>query len=214
MNFRLLAVAAGAASLCAGAALAAEPVATSPGFYGQLSLGSGIGGRTKLSSPGDSLHEGLNAGLFASAAVGRSLEGGVAFETEILYLHNDIDTGDLDRLTGVNLGASVRTTGLLVNAHYAVAPVGPFTASVGAGAGYGEAKYKLLGGSESKGGFMWQAMAGLSYPVSDKLSWDLQYRYVRSPRFHESVDAGTLGVIPFKVETGTHVLAVGARMKF
>ena len=188
----------------------AQSAQTVEGNYVQLSLGSGIAGNTKVSIAGvGSENVDLDTGFFAALAGGHSMANGLALETEVLYLKNDLKTGSLDTLIGVPLKASSSTVGGMLNAQYAVAPVGPLVANVGAGIGFGQVEYKLLGESSTGTGFMWQAMAGLSYPVSPQVSWDLKYRYVRSPELRASF-------APYnaKVETGTHVLAVGARFRF
>ena len=188
----------------------AQQAQTVPGPYVQISLGSGFTGHTKLSAAGvGSLGEDLNAGLFAAAAVGKSFGSGLALESEVLYLDNDIKSGDFNRALGFDVDPSVRTLGLMVNGHYAFAPIGPLTAHVGAGVGYGQTKIRLAGESESDSNVMWQAIAGLSYPVSPTVSFDLSYRYVHSPKFKAS-DA----VASIKDQTNTQVLAVGARYKF
>jgi opacity protein-like surface antigen len=173
-----------------------------------------VAGRTKLGVSGfGSGHEGLDAGIFTAAAVGRSVADRVSVEGELVYLHNNINTGDLNAYFGAPLGASARTIGGLVNAKYAVSPIGPLAFNVGAGLGYGETRYELLGDSASKGGLIWQLMADLAFPMNDTVTWNLQYRYLRSPEFKESVDY--LGTIyNGKLETGTHVVALGAQIKF
>jgi opacity protein-like surface antigen len=190
-----------------GLLLAGSAAAQSADTYAQFTLGSGVAGQTKITIPGGgSGHEDLQSGIFTAAAVGETFPTQVSVEGEILYLRNNINTDDLDFRFGAPLDASARTIGGLANARYTFAPVevAPFSFSAGAGVGYGETRYQVLGQSLSKSGFMWQAMADIGYPMSDKLTWDLQYRYVRSPDVEDS----------WKLETGTHVIAVGARMKF
>lgn len=174
---------------------------------------AGLDSGKGLSAPADRVgHENVNAGFFAAGAVGSTVSDHVSVEGELLYLKNDVKTGDLDDALGTDLNASVRTVGVLANAHYKVTPVGPFSLSFGGGVGYGESRYRLLGGDASKRGLIWQLMAHLDYPISDKVTWDLQYRYVRSPDFKDSVPLAT--PTPFRLEAGTHVVAVGARVNF
>jgi opacity protein-like surface antigen len=61
---------------------------------------------------------------------------------------------------------------------------------------------------------MWQIIAGLSYPVSEKLSWALNYRYLRGPKLN--YDDIPVGAATYDVDlkTSAHVVSVGARMKF
>ena len=191
-----------------------QPARAIAGDYVQFAIGSGVAGQTKFSLPGIGSEDAdLKAGLFAAVAGGRSLGNGFAVEAEALYLKNDIDTGDLDTLVGAPLDASARTYGLMVNAHYALTSVGPFTAEVGGGVGYGQTKYKVLGGSDDADGLMWQLIAGLSYPVTDKFSWDLKYRYLRGPKLSADVTLGAT-TYDYEVKTSAHVVAIGGRVKF
>jgi opacity protein-like surface antigen len=158
-------------------------------------------------------HENLKSGLFASLAVGQSYANGIAIESELLNIDNNIKASNLDQIVGVETNPSVRTFGLMVNAHYAFVPIGPFVAHVGGGIGVGSSKYKILGASESKNEFMWQLIAGASYAVTTQASLDLSYRFVESPRFNETVDVGGTDY-SVKLETETHVIAAGLRYKF
>lgn len=217
MNYHLL-----VAILCGGLALStsalAQPAATAAGTYGQINLGSGLAGTAKVSVSETGLgsfsgSEDLNAGFFATAALGKSFGNGFAVEGEALYLKNDLDTDDLNKAIGTPLSASVQAIGLMANVHYAVTAIGVTTLHVGAGVGFGQAKYELLGASGDKTGAMWQVMAGLSYPVSEQTSWDVGYRYVGVPDFDESATSGGI-TDKVKVESRVHVLSIGLRQKF
>jgi opacity protein-like surface antigen len=196
----------------------AQAVQSSPGPYLQLAVGSGVGGTTKatLSATGIgslSGSEDLKAGAFVAGAVGNSFQNGFAVEGEALLINNDVDTKDLDALLGLPLKAKVQVAGVMANARYAVAPIGPALFHVGAGVGYGRTKYELLGESDEKSGAMWQVMAGLSYPVSEKASWDLGYRYIGVPDFDASFTSGST-TAKAKLETRVHVVALGFRYKY
>jgi opacity protein-like surface antigen len=202
-----------ASALCAP--VAAQPVQAAAGNYVQFSLGSAVAGQTKLSVSGvGSDDANLKAGIFGAVGGGRSYGNGFALEAEGIYLKNDIKTGSLNALVGTSLDASARTYGLMLNVHYAALPVGAFTAEIGGGLGYGQTKYELLGESDDANGLMWQVIAGLSYPVSDKLSWALNYRYLRGPKLsYDDLPVGT-DVYDVDLKTSAHVVSVGARMKF
>jgi opacity protein-like surface antigen len=210
------------AALLGGVALSsaalAQPAETVAGTYAQVNLGSGLGGTAKLSVSETGLgsaagSEDLNAGFFGSAALGRSFGNGFALEGEAVYLKNDIDTDDLNQAIGTPLSASVQAVGVMANVRYAVTAVGATTVHVGAGVGYGRAKYELLGASDDKSGAMWQVMAGLSYPISDRTSWDVGYRYLGVPDYDFSETSG--GVTDkVKVESRVHILSIGMRQKF
>jgi opacity protein-like surface antigen len=107
----------------------------------------------------------------------------------------------------------VRTLGLLVNLQYAPPIKAPFSPYVGAGAGVGKTKYTILDASDSTTGFMWQLMAGVTVPMNEQLTWDVKYRYVRSPEIDYSATVGATSYTA-EIETSAHVLSVGARYKF
>lgn len=210
------------ASLLGGLALSssalAQPAQTTSGTYGQINLGSGLAGTAKVNVSETGLgsfsgSEDLNAGLFATAALGRSFDNGFAVEGEALYLKNDVDTDDLNKAIGTPLNASMQAIGVMANVHYAVTTVGSTTFHVGAGVGFGQAKYELLGSSDDKTGAMWQVMAGLSYPISEQTSWDVGYRYVGVPDYDASETTGGI-TDKVKVESRVHVLSIGLRQKF
>lgn len=210
MKSQLCVAVVGLAVLAAsGASAQSAPV----GPYFQINLGSGFAGKTDVSasSAGVSGSEDadLDAGLFASAAFGMNFDNNFALEGEVLHAKNDIDTADIDRALGANLDASVKTTALMANAYYNLGAVGPINARIGAGVGYGQAEYEILGGSDKEGGLAWQVMVAGAYPVSEKVSLDVGYRYLRSPDFDVS-DAG----VKVSAETGAHVVTVGARLGF
>jgi len=216
MKYRILSGALFAAMLVGGNANAQQ--ATDSGLYAQFNLGSGVAGSAKLSADVSGLGSGsgsedLKAGVFVSGAIGKSLPNGLAIEGELLYLDNHIKTDDLNSFVGTPLKASLKATGLMANLHYAVAPVGPTTFYVGAGVGVGQAKYEVLGSSDDKTGAMWQLMAGLSYPVSSTMSWDIGYRYVGVPDYDASATIGS-STANVKIESRVHVVSIGARAKF
>lgn len=212
MRTILLTIASSAAVLAAAPAFAQAPEQADANYV-QLSLGASVAGRTKVSVSGlGSEHGDLDEGLFAAVAGGRSLSSGLSFEAEGLYLKNDIKTGDIDAVVGAPLDASARTLGLLANAHYSM-PAGPVRLAVGAGIGYGETKYKLLGDSASESGVIWQAIAGVEVPVGEKVTWNLKYRYVRGPKAEETAVVG-LTSYEVKVRTDAHVVALGAKLNF
>ena len=216
MKYRILSGALITAMLAGGHANAQQ--ATDPGYYAQVNLGSGFAGSAKLSASvsgfgSASGSEDLKPGVFVSGAIGKSLPNGLAIEAELLYLDNHINTDEVDRALGTALKASMKTTGLVANLHYAVAPIGPATFYVGAGVGVGQAKYEVLGLSDDKTGAVWQLMAGLSYPVSSTMSWDLGYRYIGVPDYDVSATVGSTA-LQAKIESRVHVLSIGGRAKF
>ncbi|WP_312164405.1 outer membrane beta-barrel protein [Phenylobacterium sp.] len=211
MNLKLCAGVAGTVVLAASSAMAQSSVPV--GSYVQVNLGAGVAGQTEVSvsSPtgSGSQDADVDAGFFGSVAVGRNFDNNVAVEAELLYGKNDIDTADIDRVLGFNLDASVKTTAVMANVYYNVGGLGPINARIGAGVGYGQSEYELLGESDKGDGVMWQVLVGGAYPINDKVSLDVGYRYLRAPEYELS-DAGT----KVSAETGAHVVTLGARFGF
>jgi opacity protein-like surface antigen len=201
------------ASTCAGA-LHAQTVDQKPGPYLQANIGSGLAGTTHIdasaygigSSSGDLDPK---VGIFASGGYGYAFKNGLAVEVEAVYARNDISTGSLNQLIGTPAKASVEAYGGLVNLVYAVGRLGPVVPYVGAGVGYGEARYTILGVSDGATGVMWQARAGLSYPVNPTTSLDLGYRYLDTPQY-KFTGTGTA----LKAHTALDILSAGVRYRF
>lgn len=211
MKFQLCAAVAGIALLAASGASAQSTVPVGP--YVQVNLGSSVAGKTDFSATTGSFSGSqdadLDKGFFGSAAAGLTFDNSVSLEGELLYSKNDIDTADIDRVLGRKLDASVKTTAIMANAFYNIGGLGPINARVGAGVGYGRSEYKMLGASDKDGGLAWQVMVAGAYPVTDKMSLDLGYRYLRTAEYEASD-----GVTKASAETGAHVVTVGARFGF
>jgi opacity protein-like surface antigen len=207
-----------AAATLLAAAAPSQAAEVASGAYVAVTAGSSVAGTAKISARSNgvdsgSLSEDVKAGGFASAAFGTRLGKGFDVEGEVLYLKNDIDTKDLDAFVGSPLNASLQATGVMANAHYSLAPIGQTTLRVGAGVGYGQAKYELLGGSDDKSGAMWQVTAGAAYALTDRTSWTLDYRYVGVPDYDAATASGGSSS-QIKIESRVHVVAVGLRSAF
>lgn len=204
---------AAAIALIATPALA-QTLSLPEGPYLQVNIGSSLAGDTdaKATLPGVGVGSesfDLDPGFFGSVELGTTFANKIGLAAEALYFKNDIDTDDADVLVGVPLDASVRTMGVMANAFYNVGTAGPLFARVGAGVGYGEAKYDLLGGSDKNDGVMWQLMASAAYPVSDKLSLDVGYRYLRAPDYDFTDPTGSISA-----DTSAHIVTIGSRFSF
>ncbi len=197
----------------AASSAAAQGVSQEPGVYLQANLGSGLGGTTHISAAvsGTGSAKGdfnPDSGLFTSVAAGESFKNGLAMELEGVYARNDINTSSLDT-GGAPAHASLTAYGALANVIYAVGRIGPVVPYVGAGLGYGGVRYDLYGSGVTDNGMMWQLRAGVSYPMTSKVSLDLGYRYLDTPRLKDATDIGYL-----KVHTGLHALSAGVRVRF
>ncbi|MBF0562676.1 MAG: outer membrane beta-barrel protein [Alphaproteobacteria bacterium] len=139
-----------------------------------------------------------------------------AFRTELegAYRTNDV-SGTGGALLG-NVGGSARTWSLMVNGLYDINTGTPFTPYLGAGVGVGFVNASLSGtrpagsptglynGSDTT--FAYQAIAGVSYAVTPRLSLTADYRYVAT------TDASfNSGGASWNVENANHVLTAGFR---
>lgn len=203
-------------------ATAAVVAFASPAFaqvspnYVQLNVGSGVAGTADISGSVDDLGSAsydldLDPGFFISAAAGSAMPSGFAIEGEVVYLKNDGDTQEIEDAIGESVDASAQTLGVLLNANYRFATASTVQPYVGAGVGYGKVKYDVdaLGGSDDDSGFMWQLKAGVTFAMAGSTTWDIGYRYVRSPEYEVSDDFASLSV-----ETDTHVVSAGIRYSF
>jgi opacity protein-like surface antigen len=209
IRLSILVVAAATALTLAGVGASAQTVVTTPAYYAEVYIGSGVGGTTSLSGSIDGASGSLSldpkAGVFTSVAVGRQLGYGLAAEGEFVYTDNDINTSSIDPALG---NASVKTYGGLANIMWAVTRLGPVIPYVGGGVGYGGVRYGLLGYSRTDSGLLAQVKAGLSYPVSKRISLDLGYRYLFTPKDH------LLDLYDVGVTTRLHVVTAGVRVRF
>lgn len=110
-----------------------------------------------------------------------------------------------------------RTYGGFANIKYEYVNESPLFPYVGAGLGYGETEYRVFRDTGRSDGLLWQLKAGVAVPVSDKMTVDLGYRFVRSPDCEASARVtyeGQLYDAKFKAATGVHALSTGARLAF
>jgi opacity protein-like surface antigen len=169
--------------------------------YAQINIGSGVAGSTHASSGGASANADLTAGFLGGGLVGHSFGNGVSVEAEMLYDQNGVKDAD----------ARIESFGGLANVkfeaptHYKVmqTTVSPYIAG---GVGYGQTQVNISGVSATKSNIMWQAKVGLAIHQSDKLTWDLGYRYLQLPSF----DAGGGN----KIDAYVHGVTIGLRWNF
>lgn len=195
------------------AAIVATPAFAQDGTrYIQVNAGASVAGNVDLEfSDGVDTVEGetdLETGIFASIAAGSTMSNGFSAEFEVLYLTSDIDTDEIDDALGAPLNAKVMSYAAMVNAIYSF-DAGSFTPYVGAGLGYGTSEYELDGGTEDDAGIAWQLRAGVTFPMSDSVTWDIGYRYLNTPGFEVSE-----GVNSIEADATAHIVTVGARFAF
>jgi opacity protein-like surface antigen len=191
------------AALAAGAASAQQ----SP-YYVAGNIGANLNGDSDVAAnvvgvgsiAGEVDHD---TGLFVSGAVGRNVGGPLSVEAEFLYLQHDLDRGQ------VGAESDLEAWGLMANAKLEYFKEGPLSPYFGAGVGYAQTKYSLLGESEDDGGVAFQLRAGLNVPVSDQMGVELGYRYLLLPTL-EVNDGGDR----LKVQSQDHIVTVGGRYHF
>lgn len=202
----------------------ASAAATPPArFYGQINLGASVMGNADAEVSVDTVGSlsddiDLDAGLFGGLLAGMDAGNGLHAQIEGLFFETNGDTQDYEEFAGGVFDASVRTYGVLLNGLYEAPTSYGFSPYAGAGVGYGSVEYDVEGlEDDGENGLMWQIKAGATFPVGDRFTWDLGYRYLRAPEYEISETIPIEGEMldaDLSVETGAHILAVGGRIAF
>jgi opacity protein-like surface antigen len=158
----------------------------------------------------------LDNGFVVGAAAGLSIGNGLRVEGEAILTNNDMD--GVEELDIDSIEAS--SAAAFVNVLYDF-PMGGLTPYIGAGVGYGSTTLEADGDSMHDQGVVWQAKAGVSFPLNDALTLDVGYRYIDMASWETSVpnvdldddpDVGP-GRVGLEVEPTSHILTIGARFK-
>lgn len=202
--------AASALALLAPPALAQDGAARN---YIQVAGGVNLGGSAEISvdtaTVDGSIDNDLETGLFASALAGRSFGSNMAVELEAFYFNPDIEDGDAASVLGEPLNASATSYALMANAVYRFPQFSSVTPYVGAGVGFGNVEYKVMGETDDDQGVAYQLKAGFTVPVTAGATADIGYRYLVLPKYEASEGSDRL-----KVETNAHIISVGMRFAF
>ena len=196
------------------------------GGYLELEGGSGFQGATteynSLQGVGaDSGSGHFRAGYFGGAIFGHKLAPGLAVELEGVYMKNHYDR-ETELLQ--QAGGSSRTYGGLANLRFSLPydyhvtrrfAVVPYVAG---GAGYGQTDYHTgFGGTtflnDGQSGFIWQAKAGLEIKTGTPISFDLGYRYLGTPDYHQDF-IGAGGGDSFELKTHVQTATAGIKYTF
>jgi opacity protein-like surface antigen len=108
-------------------------------------------------------------GWTVDGAVGKSFGNGFRTDAELLYSEADAKTGQTGK---------TKTLAGLLNAYYDFTTGTKFQPFVGAGVGLGQVK---LDGAPYHGddtGFAYQLITGVAYPITDRISAQVAYRYL------------------------------------
>jgi len=163
-------------------------------------------------------------GFVMGAAVGLKLDEaitGLRLEGEVSYRENNLggrfSTGStfFGSFTGTNDG-NVRTFALMANAWYDIDVGMAFTPYLGGGVGWGRSNVDGFLRQNAPGtgisrydfdesGFVWQAGAGVKYPIADGVTLGLEYRYFRGPEIDNNVFLGK-NALPVEFERDNHAV--------
>ena len=162
MKTLLASAAAAALSLTLGASAQAQTV--DPAWYVRVDGGGALQDKLNASPKIDG-----KAGWAVDAAVGRSLGNNFRADAELGYSESKAKSG---------LGGHLKTVTGLVNGYYDVDTGTAWKPFVGAGVGFGQVK--LDGGPfhDDDTGFAYQLQAGVAYPINEKLSSQVSWRYL------------------------------------
>ncbi len=170
------------------AALAAHAHAQD-GFYVEGFGGASAIADTELDFGATSPEEAFSAGPVAGGAVGFDYAGS-PWRSELEFTYRSAGPDDLD--------GDFASTALAVNGYYEFGAAGAVRPYLGAGLGYvTEIDLDVEGGPDAgeyadRGGALWQAMAGIRFPVSDRLTVAGELRYFDAGRRTLDGDAGSV----------------------
>ncbi len=183
--------------------------------------GAYLGGAAGVSLPLDSETNdgtaqrdvGLDIGYGLSGAVGYGFGNGFRMELELGFFSNDVDS-----VTGAaNASGDVDTLKLMGNVLYDFRNTGlPITPYLGLGLGGARVSadgidpFSNTRIDDSDTAFAYQAIAGASYKLNDRVDLTLDYRFLNVPDVDLRTDAGT-GV---DAEYATHAVMFGLRYSF
>jgi opacity protein-like surface antigen len=189
--------------------------------YVQLNLGSGFSGRSDLgldigNGGSERTSQGLRPGFAGSALIGDSYTSGISIEAEGLYFTNNLDDAH-SGATSNGGDAHAQGGGGFANLKYEHVNASPVFPYVAVGLGYGQVQYDVFNGTGASDGLMWQLKAGLAFPVSERFTWDVGYRFVRMQQYSTTSDVNIGGqnyIETFKSATQLLMLSAGARWSF
>lgn len=157
------------------------------------------------------------AGWTVGGGVGRysGLFGGSRFELEGTYLNNSVSMLTYsDFLLPANF--DLATTALMVN-YLKEIPLGGVMGYVGGGIGWGWTTMRgdidTIRYSDSDDGFAWQLIAGVDFPITERLALFTQYRYLVLSRQSFTTDFGDF-TNSTDSSPSSHSILVGARVSF
>jgi len=140
----------------------------------------------------------FKGGIATTSTIGVKLENNLRFEGEFAWRRNDGKTlafNDIDRPGFTSKGA--QSYGVLINGYYDFDTGGSVTPYIGAGIGFDLVENEFLYGAvdfeDNAVVLAWQAMAGISKPLTEKIDVfvDARYHSAVNPKFTRTSPADT-----------------------
>jgi opacity protein-like surface antigen len=177
---------------------------------------------TTFATPATFFDIDAKTGFVMGAAVGVKLNEAVAglrLEGEVSYRENNLGGRHSTTVTGTFAGphdGNVSTFALMANAWYDVDFGMGFTPYLGGGVGWGRSNadgffrgvWATSGNIRydfEESGFVWQAGAGVKYPIADGVTLGVEYRYFRGPDIDNNVFLGK-NALPVDFERDNHAV--------
>lgn len=182
-------IAVAAVLVAAGSAQAQER-----GWYVRGDVGGSFEGQVKAERNAD-----LDSAVFGAAGVGYDLGNGLRAEGETVFTKNDLDSPS---------GGDATTIGGFANIVYDFQTPGRIKPFVGAGLGLAHVKPDGAGVDDEDTGLAYQAKAGVSYQINDRLTAEMAYRYMRV----NDVKFGA-GATGLESDLDSQTVTVGVRYK-
>jgi OmpA-OmpF porin, OOP family len=184
---------------------------SAPGLYVFGALGVNMPRDSQFDTPGVSTDVDLNTALTGAAGLGYAFGNGFRTEFELAHRRNSVDSAGAASGNG-----RLRSNAFMFNALYDFNIAGPWTPFIGAGVGGARVKsdsVRPIAGTvvdDRDTAFAWQATAGVSYAMSQRMDLTMAYRYFSVPW----VDYRTQSGLAVDSDYSTHELLVGVRFRF
>lgn len=201
-------------SCLAGGAQATE------GWYGRLDVG-----RSVSSSLDGTVSDGIVAAPFSpdmddawmgGVGLGYAMRNGFRLEGELSHRSNDWGPEALDAFE-TNAAGSASSWALMGNVFYDFNRDGRFQPYLGVGVGAARVTVGIDGAQEAEDtGLAYQALAGISYAASERLNFDLGYRYFMAPDIDASETFSSFGIAnaDSSVDYEHQAVTLGVRWQF